>query len=216
MFNTILFGQQLSRLRRNADMTQSDLGERVGVTRQAISKYETGDSFPDISILSLLAEALEVTTGELIAAGEPTVGEACILHRLSEGQMPEGKASAADVASLAPLLRPSTVEALAARLAVDGVKIPYLVELSQFLSDGGARRLLAMSDLSDLTPELLKYLLRFMDADSYWAIVDGVLEGRLDWQLLYVMRLDRSLLEAAVIYGVLPEEALQRYHYDGS
>ncbi len=216
MFNTVLFGQYLSRLRRNADMTQSDLGERVGVTRQAISKYETGDSFPDISILSLLAEALGVPTAELIAAGEPTVGEACILQRLSEGQLPSETASAADVASLAPLLKPSAVEALAARLAVDGVNIPHLVELSQFLSDGGAQRLLAMSDLSDLTPELLRYLLRFMDTASYWRIVDGVLEGRLSWELLYILRLDRFLLEAAVIEGVLPVEALRRYHYDGT
>ncbi len=44
MFHTVKFGEHLSRLRRNADMTQSDLGERVNVSRQAISKYEIGIS----------------------------------------------------------------------------------------------------------------------------------------------------------------------------
>ncbi len=207
MFNTLKFGEHLSRLRRNVDMTQSDLAERANVTRQAISKYEMGDSFPDISVLILLAEALGVSTGELIAAGEPTVGEAKILHGLTEGQTPT-TASPEDVASLAPLLKPSTVEALATRLAADGVNISRMVELSKFLSDGGARRLFSISDLSDLTPELLGYLLPFMDYDSRCAVLDGILNGTLDWHLLGVLRVDRSLIEAAVIEGVLPEEAL--------
>ncbi len=206
MFHTVKFGEHLSRLRRNADMTQSDLGERVNVSRQAISKYEIGDSFPDISVLVLLAEALGVSTGELIAAGEPTVGEATILHGLSEGRTPV--ATIEDVASLAPLLRPSIVEALAERLAANGVNVSRLVDLSKFLSDGGAQRLLSVSDLSDLTSELLGYLLPFMDFNSYWRIVDEVLEGRLDWHLLFAMRVDRSLVEAAVIEGVLPYEVL--------
>ncbi len=206
MFNTVKFGEHLSRLRRNADMTQSDLAERANVTRQAISKYEIGDSFPDVSVLVLLAEALGVSAGELIAAGEPTVGEAKILHGLATGQTPTG--SVEDVASLAPLLRPSTVEALAERLAVSGVNISRMVELSNFLSDGGARRLFSMTDLTDLTPELLGYLLPFMDYDSRCAVLDGILNGTLDWHLLGVLRVDRSLIEAAVIEGVLPDEVL--------
>ncbi len=206
MFNTVKFGEHLSRLRRNADMTQSDLAERANVTRQAISKYEIGDSFPDVSVLVLLAEALGVSAGELIAAGEPTVGEAKILHGLATGQTPTG--SVEDVASLAPLLRPSTVEALAERLAVSGVNISRMVELSNFLSDGGARRLFSMTDLTDLTPELLGYLLPFMDYDSRCAVLDGILNGTLDWHLLGVLRVDRSLIEAAVIEGLLPDEVL--------
>ncbi len=210
MFNTILFGEHLARLRRNADLTQSDLAERANITRQAVSKYETGDSFPDISILVLLAEALGVTTGELIAAGEPTVGEAQILHKLSQGEIPSSGTSPDDLASLAPLLKPSTVEAIATRLSAQGIHIPYFVELSKFLSDGGAQRLLSMSDLRDLTPELLHHLVRFIDYDSYWSIVDGILEGRLDWHLITPLRMDRFLVEAAVMEGVLPEEVLRK------
>ncbi len=208
MFNTVKFGAHLSRLRRNANMTQSDLAERANVTRQAISKYEIGDSFPDISVLVLLAEALGVTAGELIAAGEPTVGEAYILHHLTEEKLPSENTNIEDVASLAPFLKPSTVEALATRLVADGVNISRMVELSNFLSDGGAQRLFAVSDLTDLTPELLGYLLPFMDYDSRCAVLDGILNGTLDWHLLGVLRVDRSLIEAAVLEGVLPDEVL--------
>ena len=48
MFDIKKFGAYTSKLRKKADMTQSELAERLNLTRQAISKYECGDSFPDI------------------------------------------------------------------------------------------------------------------------------------------------------------------------
>ena len=39
------FGGMIARLRKRADMTQSELGDLLGVTRQAVSKYEVGDSY---------------------------------------------------------------------------------------------------------------------------------------------------------------------------
>ena len=56
MFDANLFCENLSRLRRCADMTQSELADRLNLTRQAVSRYEKGDSFPDISILVKIAE----------------------------------------------------------------------------------------------------------------------------------------------------------------
>ncbi len=208
MFNLVRFGAHLSRLRRNADMTQSDLAERINVTRQAISKYETGDSFPDISVLLLLSEVLGVTVSELIAAGDPTAGEARILKRLAAGGDPIAGESVADVTRLAPLLRPSTVAALAERLQADGLDISEMVRLSEYLSDAGNERLFALRDCRDLTEETLTYLLPFLTYDSRLVILDKILEGELDWHLLRPLRVDRSLVEAAVIYGVLPERVL--------
>jgi len=45
MFDINKFGRYLSRLRKNADMTQSELADELNLTRQAISKYENGVSF---------------------------------------------------------------------------------------------------------------------------------------------------------------------------
>ena len=47
-------------------MTQGELAVRVGVTAQAVSKWERGISCPDISILDELAEILEMTVSELL------------------------------------------------------------------------------------------------------------------------------------------------------
>ena len=85
MFNTHAFGLKLAQLRKNADMTQSDLAERLNVTRQAVSKYEIGDSFPDVTILVTMAEIFGVSVDELIGAGSPTAGEAAILNSLAQG-----------------------------------------------------------------------------------------------------------------------------------
>ena len=79
MFDADLFCANLSKLRRSADMTQSELADRLNLTRQAVSRYEKGVSFPDISILVRIAEIFDITIDELICAGSPTESESEIL-----------------------------------------------------------------------------------------------------------------------------------------
>ena len=207
MFNTHAFGLKLAQLRKNADMTQSDLAERLNVTRQAVSKYEIGDSFPDVTILVTMAEVFGVSVDELIGAGSPTAGEAAILNSLAQGKEPD-TATPEDVASLAVWLKPSAVERLTVNLAKQGINVSRLMDIAVYLSDEGTQRLLAETDCAGITPEMLEHLLPFMDYASMCRILDKILEGEMDWHLLKPLRVDRSLIEAAVIEGVLPYEAL--------
>jgi transcriptional regulator with XRE-family HTH domain len=57
--------------RKKAGLSQEALAERLGVSRQAISKWETGDAVPEINKLLLLANAFGVTTDWLLSAEEP-------------------------------------------------------------------------------------------------------------------------------------------------
>lgn len=57
--------------RKKAGLSQEALAEQLGVSRQAISKWETGDSEPEISKLRLLAAAFGVTTDWLLTEDEP-------------------------------------------------------------------------------------------------------------------------------------------------
>lgn len=207
MFNTHAFGLKLAQLRKNADMTQSDLAERLNVTRQAVSKYEIGDSFPDVTILVTMAEIFGVSVDELIGAGSPTAGEAAILNSLAQGKEPD-TATPEDVASLAVWLKPSAVERLTVNLAKQGINVSRLMDIAVYLSDEGTQRLLAETDCAGITTEMLEHLLPFMDYASMCRILDKILEGEMDWHLLKPLRVDRSLIEAAVIEGVLPYEAL--------
>lgn len=63
-------GNQIALLRKNKGLTQSDLGERLGVTFQAVSKWERGETLPDTSILVDLADILETTVDFILTGGE--------------------------------------------------------------------------------------------------------------------------------------------------
>lgn len=47
------FGRFIRDLRKKANMTQKELGEKLNVTDKAVSKWERGLGFPDISIINL-------------------------------------------------------------------------------------------------------------------------------------------------------------------
>ena len=65
------FHQRLSFLRKAAGLTQEQLGARVGVTRQAVSKWESGQVSPDVATVARLCGALNVSADFLVLGKEP-------------------------------------------------------------------------------------------------------------------------------------------------
>lgn len=59
-------GQLIQQRRRELNITQKELAERLDVTDRAVSKWETGKSFPDVAMLKPLAETLGISVGELL------------------------------------------------------------------------------------------------------------------------------------------------------
>lgn len=59
-------GKRIARFRKARNMTQEDLAGQVGVSSQAVSKWENDASCPDISLLAQLCRVLGVTTDELL------------------------------------------------------------------------------------------------------------------------------------------------------
>ncbi|MCI7179785.1 MAG: helix-turn-helix domain-containing protein [Lachnospiraceae bacterium] len=60
------FGEFISMLRKEKSMTQKELASRLLVSDKAVSKWETGNSMSDITLLVPLAEVLEVTVTKLL------------------------------------------------------------------------------------------------------------------------------------------------------
>jgi transcriptional regulator with XRE-family HTH domain len=58
--------ERIQALRKAKGMSQEDLAERIGVSRQAISKWESGQSSPDIENVILLSDIFQVTTDYLL------------------------------------------------------------------------------------------------------------------------------------------------------
>ena len=60
-------GAVIRRLRENKKLTQEELAEKIHVSGKAVSKWETGQGFPDISLLEPLAKALDISVIELLS-----------------------------------------------------------------------------------------------------------------------------------------------------
>lgn len=87
--NEMTMGKRIAARRKALKMTQDALAQELGVSAQAVSKWENDLSCPDISILPKLAKLLGVTTDALLGAEpEPTVHEAEIVPEDGDGDRP--------------------------------------------------------------------------------------------------------------------------------
>ena len=60
------FNEKLLTLRKNAGMSQDALAEKLGVTRQAVSKWEQGTAMPETKSIVQIAQVFSVTTDYLL------------------------------------------------------------------------------------------------------------------------------------------------------
>ena len=68
--NQYVTGAEIRRLRENKQLTQEELAAVLHVSSKAVSKWETGKGFPDISLLEPLAKALDLSVIELLAGAK--------------------------------------------------------------------------------------------------------------------------------------------------
>ncbi len=59
-------GAFIARRRKELDMTQKELAEKLGITDRAVSKWETGRSMPDLSLLQPLSRILKIDVNDLL------------------------------------------------------------------------------------------------------------------------------------------------------
>ena len=61
-----MFQDNLIQLRKQHELSQEELAEKVGVSRQTLSKWEVGESIPDIQKCKLIADIFGVSLDELV------------------------------------------------------------------------------------------------------------------------------------------------------
>lgn len=66
MMDNEKFGNFVKELRKEKNLTQKELAKRINITDKAVSKWERGLSFPDITMLNILSKELDVTVEELL------------------------------------------------------------------------------------------------------------------------------------------------------
>ena len=66
-------GNKINQLRKLSGMTQEQLAEKLNVSRQTVSKWETGSTFPDIESVVKVSEIFRVSLDDLLKEGEKSM-----------------------------------------------------------------------------------------------------------------------------------------------
>ena len=72
-------GKRIAACRKRMGLTQDALAEQLGVTAQAVSKWENDQSCPDITMLPKLAKVFGITTDEILGIEREKVYEAQVV-----------------------------------------------------------------------------------------------------------------------------------------
>ena len=114
MFDTRETGRKIAALRKEHNMTQYELADRLGISFQAVSNWERGNSMPDIAKLPEIAELFGCTIDELLGKSNP------VLNLVAEGETAEairrtvGLSEGMQIlAEAAPLLKPRQITEMA-------------------------------------------------------------------------------------------------------
>ena len=75
MTNTQNLGQTVTALRKSRSITQEQLADALGISSQSVSKWETGATLPDISLLPALADYFDVSIDYLFHGESVTYGD---------------------------------------------------------------------------------------------------------------------------------------------
>lgn len=175
------FNTNLIQKRKEKGINQEDLANQIGVTRQAVSKWETGESLPDIYKLSALADALDVSIDSLCDR-EPPAAKAEVLPTPEHKSLPLWK-KALSVFTLVALLAISflggayigrqTAQEHGASL---GDALPDLITVSglRFSGSGGTLR---YQFVPSVTGEEYTYQISFLGASSDLSTYDAFCQG---------------------------------------
>ena len=104
MFDMVAIGKRLAEMRKRRDMTQFELADKLGISSQAVSNWERGNSMPDISKLPEIAGIFEVSVDELLGADAGTVRAA-----FSPNGTGLSESTEEELADLASIAKPSVM-----------------------------------------------------------------------------------------------------------
>ena len=183
MFDTMMIAKVIRQARIDRNMTQMNLADAMGVSYQAVSNWERGNSMPDISKLEQLCDLLGITVNELLGIQEPapTKAEEMTVAQLAEAApaLPPAELKARmksekkrrkidldTIIAMAPFLDEATLGEIMEGVEVDDPE--DLAALAPFLSrevlESAAARCDVddLDDLGPLAPFLSKALLEQM------------------------------------------------------
>jgi len=169
MFDTMKVAKKIKEARIAKNLTQMNLADAMGVSYQAVSNWERGNSMPDISKLEDLCRTLELSVAELLGMEEK---ETPAVAKLVENQYAE--LSAEELMDAAPMMPPAQVKAQAKKQKLNLAMLtdiaPYLDEefMEELLEEMEIDSLLVLTGLAPhLDEDVLDKLVRRAPKDDF-------------------------------------------------
>lgn len=157
MFNTTNIGRKIASLRKERNLTQMDLADIMGVSYQAVSNWERGNSMPDISKLTTLTTALNINIEDLLEDTKPMELIKHVIDGTESNYIADNSISADILVEVAPILKPTQTQGILEKIIdenEDEILIHDLIELAPFLEteylDSLADKLTKVNQTSDL------------------------------------------------------------------
>lgn len=225
MINAQRTGAYISQLRKAKDWTQLELAERLHVTHQAVSQWEKGVAFPDVTLLPSLARLLGITVDDLLngeplaAAGRTSRG--AIVEELASGNPgeaaqlvkrdPEGIDA---MLAAAPLARPSQMDEIVSHLGGLHFTLQQLVDLAPFVSSAALQSALSQVAPDQIDADAAADLAPFLDHDTLDRWAPRLAEGLHSFEALEGLApfLRRETLAGLVLRLVRAGRPLQPEH----
>ena len=123
-------GFKISELRKAKNMTQMELADKMGISFQAVSNWERGNSMPDISKLPEIAQILDTTVDEILGEGSELVASA-VKGNIDE-YLDNNVVTPKQLGDIAPILKPEQVDRIFVRTSTD--EFDGIEELFPFIS----------------------------------------------------------------------------------
>lgn len=179
-------GAYISSLRKERDLTQLELAEKLFVSHQAVSRWETGQSIPDINVIVELSKLFNISVDQLLSADSKIkkVSYDKIMKDVKDENIEEltkdiknGEVNIEDVVNVAPLLKYSQLENIVHKLngSFSNFNFENIKKLAPFISAKSLEILIENSiDNEEIS---LEGVLPFLNEKSISKIVDVMLHN---------------------------------------
>lgn len=181
MLDARVIGSYLSRLRKEADFTQVALADQLNVSHQAVSKWERGESIPDIGSLSEIAKKFNVSVDQLLNGGrKKPVGDVESLVNHIVKNRPEqaaelintGETEMEGLVEVAPLVKTSALKKITGPIHKDRFTFEHLAQLAPFLDGETLDAMIRETERTDVNYDEIFSLAPFLKADSLFDLIE--------------------------------------------
>lgn len=191
MVDSRKIGAYISKLRKEKDLTQVELADKLNISHQAVSKWERGESLPDIMTIPIIANELEVSIDLLMSAGnkqpKPSKQIGKMVEHLSADQTEEvadlinsGATDVKELIDIAPLIKTSQLSKVSEKMNATAWNLDTIVHLAPFLSTEALDEIVIQVTKETIDWKIVHRIAPFLSSSTLHSIANQVISESIE------------------------------------